>query len=359
MNTSFPSSVAGLATACTGKFDELLSLKDSDLYIHLQNRAADFHLWVDGVGAIAKPGASLDSRFRDRPNDLILIKGILVMLIDFLSEITNEGTSSAAGLVNVDSALSNLAMIGVAIRRTGKASRSRRADRSFNPDHYEDLRRHLECIILLRPVENIPERKVLDGGKAIASDTPEAVASSLHDMASFRLGQLNRSNLTEVQLRIIDTNLRRRHRFVLAQKRSQHNKAAQQAAHQTAHQNTHQAAYHREIIFPEAERRCGDKTLSPEKFQPENKTQGSTEQTPQAPRTTAFMSTASTAEGTMTYDPEAKYVPTIAKSQISVIANETEFPRISLPSSDRQIIECPCCCQPLPYEEARKSTNWR
>ena len=49
-------------------------------------------------------------------------------------------------------AIQNLAFIGVAIRRPGQALRTRKADRSFNLNDCPELKKHLECVLLLRPL---------------------------------------------------------------------------------------------------------------------------------------------------------------------------------------------------------------
>ncbi|KAH7175220.1 hypothetical protein EDB81DRAFT_635356, partial [Dactylonectria macrodidyma] len=170
-----------------------------------ETRQADLRLWADGVGATARGTASLERRSRERPDDLLLVKTILVMLADFVedySTLLKTGVPTDDAVHRVDSTIENLALIGVAIRRTGRASRRRRADARFDLAEYHELRRHLECIIPLRSSK-----------------------SGLKD-------ELNLSSLTVVQKRLIKANLRRRHRFVIAQKcsrRTNEGQARQQA----------------------------------------------------------------------------------------------------------------------------------
>lgn len=128
-----------LSQLCISRFEDLVAQNTTTIVELLQNRLADFRLWADSVGALSKPGASLDSRLKSRRNDLELVKGILIMLCDFLQYyyLRNAKADSRHDLCNVDAAISNLAMIGTAIRRTGKASRHRRADRTYRPDDHK------------------------------------------------------------------------------------------------------------------------------------------------------------------------------------------------------------------------------
>ncbi|MBE3047054.1 hypothetical protein IMZ48_31920, partial [Candidatus Bathyarchaeota archaeon] len=231
-----PPSVSHLTESCISKFKHLINSGGSNEQESLETRLADFNLWADGVGATAKLGASLDTRFHARPDDLLLVKGTLTMLADFLDEyaiLASDRSPTDEAIINVDSSIRNLAMIGVAIRRTGKASRSRRADRLFDRAEHQELRRHLECIVLLRPSETQPQLEDLDASKVnelIASNAPqlnELVVPMLERLVECRMSQLGASKLSVVQNRLIEANLRRRHRFLLAQRRSRHSRADQ------------------------------------------------------------------------------------------------------------------------------------
>src|SRR5512140_176478 len=85
--------VSHLTQDCISKFERQLASPSPNDGAPLANRLADFNLWADSVGALAKPGLSLDSRFRNRPDDLRLVKAILIMLADFLDE---YGSSTSA-----------------------------------------------------------------------------------------------------------------------------------------------------------------------------------------------------------------------------------------------------------------------
>jgi hypothetical protein len=120
-------SVRDLVRQCVSKFDECSSAEGAaGDEVGMQNRQADLRLWADGVSATNEGPASLEWRFRSRPDDLMLVKSILIMLSDFTDDyirtLTSGGDTDRA-IRDIDWAIENLALIGVAIRRTGKASR--------------------------------------------------------------------------------------------------------------------------------------------------------------------------------------------------------------------------------------------
>ncbi|KAJ4328692.1 hypothetical protein N0V84_000883 [Fusarium piperis] len=225
----------------------------------METRLADVRLWADGVGAIADGRASLDWRFHSREQDLLLVKTILIMLADFVEDYATllaEEQPADDALERIDSTIENLALIGVAIRRTGKASRRRRADTRFDPEDYEELRQHLECVILLRPSK-----------------------SGLPD-------QLNPSTLTMVQKRLIEANLKRRHRFVIAQKRFRKVEGASRQRRNAS------------VSQDDTTSKGGGKEADPQsnKASGARRNQGDGQQ---APTTKGGLTAASTAEGTL------------------------------------------------------------
>lgn len=327
-------SVRGLSESCISKFERLLSL---DIPTHvrlLETRLADFRLWADGVGALAKAGVSLDSRLQGRVNDLTLVKNILIMLansLDYYMNLAKTGTSSIDGAVlNIDSAIKNLALIGVAIRRTGKASRNRKADHTFNPNAHQEFKKHLECLVLLRPTEAGREsrRDVAD------ADTPK---------------------LSGLQRRLIEANLRRRHRFLLAQKYSRVQEGAPTRLLTPAGPFSADDLLGREgaavtgITHRVADLNLHDPTPNP-----------SSKGKERATSIISGFSRASTAEGTLRHGATARgYAPRTAKTQITLIASDTEFPQAPSIPPEREISKCPCCCQSLPGETFRNPAAWK
>lgn len=324
-------SILALTLSCVAKFEQLLARIKGD-FERLDNRLADFNLWADGTGALAKPGASLDTRLRGRDNDLALIKNVLLTLadsLDYLMGLSEGDYHFEGGIQNLDSAIRNLALIGVAIRRTGKASRNRRADKTFNPDESQDFRKHLECIALTRPTK--------EGRFHLRDD--KSYSTTLQD-----------SKPSELQSRLITANLRRRHAFLLAQKRSGSQRAAQRQPSgpeviSSAEVTTHAAPPVKKAI------QTAD-FLYPIPIPLINKTI-------QAPTVSGFTQ-ASTAEGSLQFNSVAKkYTPGAARTQITVIASDAEFPQPPSTDPDRELAKCPCCCQSLPIETFVSPKLWK
>ncbi|GAW22616.1 hypothetical protein ANO14919_121580 [Xylariales sp. No.14919] len=324
-------SVLILTKACISKFEELLALHGPG-HTGLESRLADFCLWADSVGALSKPGSSLDSRLQGRFNDLALVRNVLNTLadcLDYAKNVAESERSSDEIIQNFDSAIGNLALIGVAIRRTGKASRNRRADLTFDPDEHPDFRTHLECIVLLRPTEEALFHQ---------NENEDCVAD------------LNPSKLSPLQNRLIDANLRRRHKFNIAQKRSKHQKEAHAQVGASA------ASLSADNPLQDRPPPSVQNVLGPQGLGPHLTTKDLSRPEP----TISGFSLASTAEGTLKYTPAVKQGhPRVAKTQITSIAADTEFPKPPPIPLGRLVAKCPCCCQSFPVDVFTNPTTWK
>lgn len=325
-------SVKTLTESCVAQFEQLVARPDPRHTERLESRMADFNLWADGVAALARPGASLDSRLQWRTGDLELVKSILRMLDDSLAyyaSLEDSDPNVNGAILNLDSAIQNLALIGVAIRRTGKASRNRRAARTFKPDAHQELRRHLECVILLRPSEKGPFRLEKD----------ECCVS---------VAGLDDPKLSDLQKRLIDANLRRRHNFLVAQKRAV---VAQMSSSQHMQNLTENLL--QEGPSPVSNQNKGDRQHSAP-IAP-----AAREKTPHSGPSMSGFSHASTAEGPLKYTPGNHNTPPVAKTQITSIASLADFPKPPLVSLGRALSQCPLCCQSLPIETFSHPETWR
>lgn len=336
-----------LAEHCTNELRECLEIpQDEKSRAAVHNRLADFHLWCDGVGARAEPRASLDRRFQSRPDDLFMIKGMLILLhgylkdyakllrdaqgsndtprnVDSTLEKTNDsdflrdaqGTDDA--LCNVDSALENLALLAMAIRQTGKRSRLERADEKYNSDNHHLLRDHLEFI--LRILHRNPKQSHSDLCKP--------------------------SHLNWRQHRLIDANLRRRNRFVQAQKHSQHLKSepAVQATVRPYQPESKDISHDTQRDF----------TSHPARTAAES---------PNAQENAVSGTSASAPDSKMNLDFEQFKRPSSAmegpRTAITKINASTSYPRVKVPLG-QQSFQCPCCCQTLTQEHAVDENLWR
>ncbi|EGR50163.1 uncharacterized protein TRIREDRAFT_105458, partial [Trichoderma reesei QM6a] len=219
-----------------------------------ENRLADLNLWIAGLGALASSRVSLDTRLGSKPEirDIIAnLLGLLALTVEKcrrlatsesgaagvaaqieeeqeeLSESSSDGipprpyspwsdeddsdsddflpvaaeqplsTNSLleSNMQDVGMLLKQLANIAVVVRKSGKGSRLQRADQQFKPEEHKDLQAHLTTMMLLN---NIEQR------------------SDLHSVN----GTFDPSNLGEIQERIIQCNLKRRNRFLYAQRHS-------------------------------------------------------------------------------------------------------------------------------------------
>jgi hypothetical protein len=95
---------------------------------------------------------------------------------------------------DVEKLLQQLAELAVAIRKSGTSSRLQKADRSFDPTRFKAFQKHLELILLAR-------------GSQLGR--------------GFEDYEIHADRLTKVQRRLIDANLRRRNRFLYAQRHSE------------------------------------------------------------------------------------------------------------------------------------------
>lgn len=201
-------STAAVTRSCFEKFQQCLQHTDGKTKIHVQTRLADLRLWADSVGAVAHEKASLDYRFQHRLDDILFIRNLLSMLEGFLEDMeecfltTKHEADLQDVMTNIDSTIETLAFIGVQIRRSGRNSRIRKADNSFdrNRDSYRNLRAHLACIVLARPTKE---------------GRPKNEGKDIHSVDYFA-----QIKLSPIQERLIEANLRRRHRFKEAQRHS-------------------------------------------------------------------------------------------------------------------------------------------
>lgn len=98
---------------------------------------------------------------------------------------------------DVEDSLTQLSKITGVIRKVGVSSKVQKADRTFDPQtaRIRSLRRHLETVLLAHPDE--------------------------HGCSDSSIQAIDSARLSRIQSRLIDANLRRRHRFNYAQQHFQ------------------------------------------------------------------------------------------------------------------------------------------
>lgn len=335
-------SIADLTRRCIELFKQCQLAHAATARQRFENRLADFHLWADGVGALAEGAASLDSRFNMRPDDLIVVKGVLTMLLDSLRESSGHQTASSGGgpgdatMQSIDSTLKDLALLGVAIRQAGKRSRLKRATKAFDPNSDQELkalRIHLEWLL----------RDHLTDGK-----------------------------LSAEQDRLIESNLRRRHWFLQAQQQCINLEGSDKPALPTpaeVHSNKKahpKSQYRRRTATWRAwlharlrQLSSSSKKMQSESIQTVTEGQGSTGTVGR------FTIKASTADSAPLQGfprggrgiPDAPNPADETTSAITRLNASVSYPTVKVPDNALMFF-CPCCCQVLPAETT-KDKRWR
>lgn len=104
---------------------------------------------------------------------------------------------------SIEAILDQLARLAVAIRKPGTSSRLQKADRTFNPEHHEGLQNYLVLILLAKPSDFEDRRR-----KLLEINAEEKPVYFDVDI----------TQLSMIQKRLINANLRRRNRFIYAQR---------------------------------------------------------------------------------------------------------------------------------------------
>ncbi|KAF7179990.1 hypothetical protein CNMCM7691_009043 [Aspergillus felis] len=179
---------------------------------------ADLNLWANGAGALKVGKASLDARLSLNLDAKIFVVNLLRMLQGFVekcveigSEVhnaTRETSELSRAIQDVTDIVGQLSRITISIRKSGTNARIQKADASYDPDHpqIEALSQHLQLLLLVKPSKNgtLQARASSQGRLVLSCRDGTAVIDS--------------DSLTAIQLRLIDANLKRRNRFLYAQR---------------------------------------------------------------------------------------------------------------------------------------------
>ncbi|KAI0405909.1 hypothetical protein F4802DRAFT_561183 [Xylaria palmicola] len=325
-------SLADMTRSCLEEARQSIRRLEGKDKIYMQTRLADLRLWADSVGAIAQAKASLDQRLQNRPDDVYLIRGLLFMLQGFFSEcsIAADKKSDIRGVVtNINSTIDSLAILGVEIRRSGRQSRLRKADSSFdkNREKYHKFRAHLACIIASRPTED--GRPVNEGRE-------------IHSVDYFA-----NLKLTSIQERLIEANLRRRHRFLEAQRHSHGLKDISTEAYQPV--TPQQTLFLFKMPSSHTKQAAnfmlaGDVAVTMQERQV----------LPTNPRQTTTSASGLDSKWGGLRDSRR---PESTATRITTITAAARYPKMHAPA-EQNLIKCPCCCQAIPASEVQDS-QWK
>lgn len=258
------------------------------------------------------------------------------MLEGFLKEcfIAASNKSDVRDIItNIDSTVDSLAFIGVQIRRSGRKSRLRKADDSFdqNRDKYRKLRAHLACVVASKPTEN---------------GRPKDEGKEIHSVDYFA-----NLKLPPIQERLIEANLRRRHRFMEAQRHSHGLKDPSTKASHTVipQQFITMAATHTEHEVSPMQ----DKRVAATMRQKQARPTGLGKDAPTMPATSA------SGLDSKWRGLQNKRRPGSTFTRITDITATARYPRAHISSNpDQKLVKCPCCCQAIPATELEDS-QWR
>ncbi|RJE23880.1 hypothetical protein PHISCL_03792 [Aspergillus sclerotialis] len=356
MKASEPISEA--TSKCLRSFTACLSVQALMQHEWAENRLADFNLWISGSGALAAGRASLDSRLATRTDARDVITNLLRLLAtivdrckmlaeterlnesasstlfskagegnlspdeyparpfspwsddsasDTLSEETPPDDSLHEAMRDTEKMLDQLVRIIVAVRRSGRRSRLTKADKRFKPSEHEELKQHLATMLSVCPCPGSSPKK------------PDL------------------KDLSEVQQRLIHCNLKRRNRFLYAQRHSQglgpdsENSAQGQEA-ETVVQGKDEKA-----------------VLENRKSRPAGEVQNPTLRT----------GTSASAVSDSLVLPAAELLPASGTSTVmSATVIELDYPRPPKISEAARVFRCPCCCETLPVDIA-KANLWK
>lgn len=342
---AFPS-IAELSRQCVSAFETCMRYEGLMDHQWAENRFADFNLFVDGVGALSTSTASLDSRFESRPDDLILVQSILTMLKDFLAECISCAKAQSnidAATKKVDSSLENLALIAVAIRRTGIRSRLARADGRFNPEEHGELGAFLRIICLRQHTRNDLSIEV---GKEAQSGGFKFERLSTEE----RIKVSEKFKPSDTQQRLIEVNLRRRNRFLRAQEHSEKLKSRQSDKRESA-SNTRRELGSENARLPNMAPVSQESTQRSPTGDPDG---GHSPPASSLPETKA-----STAEGTFQIPKSKRTASQPAMTAITALTAAAQYPTAPSLSQNSTIFKCPCCCQALPAEFSTNGDLWK
>jgi hypothetical protein len=217
--------------------------------------------------------------------------------------------------------MGQLSRITTSIRKAGTNARIQRADASYDPNHpqIEALSQHLQLLLLVKPSKNgTLQARASSQGILVLSHMDNTTVIDSH-------------TLTAIQQRLIEANLKRRNRFLYAQR--------------------HAMKLSERYQVPSTSIPAPRKLPLP----PVLNTLKTTTEEHGIPR----VCSATTA--TEVQDPIA--LPTQASAQpattvISAISSRVAYPRPPPLRSDQNVFQCPCCCQTLSTSLSRGS-QWK
>lgn len=220
---------------------------------------------------------------------------------------------------NVEKMLDQLARIAIAIRKSGTSSRLQKADKTLNINDHKELRSHLITIILSQ--------------------------KQLHGVKSFSPGQIDPDTcgLTAVQFRLIDCNLKRRNRFLYAQKHSKALNTQVSSGDTLSEKKIHQESESR--YQPQQEHAVPVRSVLPPV---------SAEPAEQRQNVSVNTGTSASRVPDQFVIPQNRVPSQASTTQLSTTVMKLDYPHPPKVNPKASVFRCPCCCQSLPASMHKK-----
>lgn len=217
---------------------------------------------------------------------------------------------------NIEKLLGYIAQVTNSVRQSGKRSRLQEADHLFRPEDYEDLKDHLSTIILAR--------------------------------GEFSEQKIDPLDLDEIQRRLICCNLKRRNRFLYAQRHSERLNPVMPAL--TTQAPTTQAPATQAPTIQERAVDISDHNAEEE--QKPKSTSSALETPSKAPNAsvnyTIRTGTSASPISESFVLPQALLSATALSTIVSSTAIDLKYPQPPVIKDGAHDFVCPCCCQILP-----------
>ncbi|KAL2813560.1 hypothetical protein BJX63DRAFT_421200 [Aspergillus granulosus] len=296
-----------------------------------ENCLADLNLWANGAGALKVGKASLDARLSSNLDAKIFVVNLLRMLqglaekcVEIGSEVHNDipDTSELSQAIqDVNDIMGQLSRITISIRKAGTNARIQKADASYDPNHPQiaALSQHLQLLLLVKPSKNgtLQARASSQGIQVLSCRDDTTVAGSY--------------SLTAIQQRLIEANLKRRNRFLYAQRHAMKLSERDQVP---------------SISIPAPRKLAQPPVLSDLKKTTEE------HRVPKVHSAT----TATEVQDPIALPTQTSVQP--ATTVISAISSRVTYPRPPPLRCDQNVFQCPCCCQTLSTSMSRGS-QWK
>lgn len=254
-------------------------------------------------------------------------------LDDYLTSISGDFDVQIF-IADVDRTMDNLGSVGVHIRRSGRISRLRSADTSFDQNwpHIRRLRAHLACVITFKPTET---------GRQLQGEE-----GAIHS-----IGYFESRKLSPIQERLVEANLRRFHRFFEARR---HSGWLQDPS----------AMASRDVIPPKFVCMAATRTeqdTSPMKINAVAAAMNQEEQHGLRPdeEPSTIPATSVTGLDSQWGGLQRKDKPGSTATRITATMASARYPTAQTSQkSDQKLLKCPCCCQAIPASEL-EDVQWR